>query len=194
MWLCLLLGPPLAVTTYFHDHYISSVLHRYQSSPSPLESERRPPSAAFLQPHWSRTILEKALTCWTECVCDILTVPVWPRIHSDVWKAFFFPVQQYTVCRCCVGSLIVILTSTIHRKKVPQYSHKCLCNKQMIYFFYSEFFHLKLVECDQQKDPMAAVSAVAHYAAVIMMWASSADDKAAAYRLLCQHAVTRGPS
>ncbi|XP_026220548.1 diacylglycerol O-acyltransferase 1-like isoform X2 [Anabas testudineus] len=29
VWLCLLLGPPLAVTTYFHDHYIS--FHRSHS-------------------------------------------------------------------------------------------------------------------------------------------------------------------
>ncbi|TKS73769.1 Diacylglycerol O-acyltransferase 1 [Collichthys lucidus] len=29
VWLCLLLGPPLAVTTYFHDHYISSPHHHH---------------------------------------------------------------------------------------------------------------------------------------------------------------------
>uniref|UniRef100_A0A667YAA3 diacylglycerol O-acyltransferase n=1 Tax=Myripristis murdjan TaxID=586833 RepID=A0A667YAA3_9TELE len=33
VWLCLLLGPPLAVTTYFHDHYVG--LHRQHSSSSP---------------------------------------------------------------------------------------------------------------------------------------------------------------
>lgn len=42
VWLCLLLGPPLAVTSYFHDHYIGLHLHR---SASPLTPDRR----VFLQ-------------------------------------------------------------------------------------------------------------------------------------------------
>ncbi|XP_069019585.1 diacylglycerol O-acyltransferase 1-like [Embiotoca jacksoni] len=41
VWLCLLLGPPLAVTTYFHDHYVG--LRRPSSSP--LTSDR----GVFLQ-------------------------------------------------------------------------------------------------------------------------------------------------
>ncbi|XP_072242648.1 diacylglycerol O-acyltransferase 1-like [Leuresthes tenuis] len=36
VWLCLLLGPPLAVTTYFHDHYISSQRHHQHCSSSSL--------------------------------------------------------------------------------------------------------------------------------------------------------------
>ncbi|XP_036961812.1 diacylglycerol O-acyltransferase 1-like isoform X2 [Acanthopagrus latus] len=40
VWLCLLLGPPLAVTTYFHDHYISF--------PSQMSDYGLP---VFLQPH-----------------------------------------------------------------------------------------------------------------------------------------------
>ncbi|KAM8752007.1 diacylglycerol O-acyltransferase 1-like isoform 1-T1 [Acanthopagrus schlegelii] len=40
VWLCLLLGPPLAVTTYFHDHYISF--------PSQMSNYGLP---VFLQPH-----------------------------------------------------------------------------------------------------------------------------------------------
>ncbi|XP_071767376.1 diacylglycerol O-acyltransferase 1-like [Centroberyx gerrardi] len=35
VWLCLLLGPPLAVTTYFHDHYIGLHQRHHQSSSSP---------------------------------------------------------------------------------------------------------------------------------------------------------------
>ncbi|XP_029993204.1 diacylglycerol O-acyltransferase 1-like [Sphaeramia orbicularis] len=42
VWLCLLLGPPLAVTTYFHDHYVS--FHH----PSPSSSSS-PPGHVFLQ-------------------------------------------------------------------------------------------------------------------------------------------------
>ncbi|XP_073328864.1 diacylglycerol O-acyltransferase 1-like [Pagrus major] len=45
VWLCLLLGPPLAVTTYFHDHYISFP----SSSSSPQTSDYSLP--VFLQPH-----------------------------------------------------------------------------------------------------------------------------------------------
>lgn len=48
VWLCLLLGPPLAVTTYFHDHYISFL----SASSSPQMSNYSLP--VFLQPHWSR--------------------------------------------------------------------------------------------------------------------------------------------
>ncbi|TKS73076.1 Diacylglycerol O-acyltransferase 1 [Collichthys lucidus] len=56
VWLCLLLGPPLAVTTYFHDHYISSPHHHHHhhhhpSSSSPLTSDRRLPGSVFLKPH-----------------------------------------------------------------------------------------------------------------------------------------------
>ncbi|XP_044212718.1 diacylglycerol O-acyltransferase 1-like [Thunnus albacares] len=54
VWLCLLLGPPLAVTTYFHDHYISCHHHHYhhpQTSSSPLTSDHRLPGKVFLQPH-----------------------------------------------------------------------------------------------------------------------------------------------
>ncbi|XP_030586435.1 diacylglycerol O-acyltransferase 1-like [Archocentrus centrarchus] len=42
VWLLLLLGPPLAVTTYFHDHYIRlHLIHHHRPSPSPLTSDRR---------------------------------------------------------------------------------------------------------------------------------------------------------
>ncbi|KAM4619188.1 diacylglycerol O-acyltransferase 1-like [Polymixia lowei] len=34
VWLCLLLGPPLAVTTYFHDYYISLHHHHHHQSSS----------------------------------------------------------------------------------------------------------------------------------------------------------------
>ncbi|XP_070686692.1 diacylglycerol O-acyltransferase 1-like [Pempheris klunzingeri] len=51
VWLCLLLGPPLAVTTYFHDHYISLPHHHHHSSSSPLASDQGHPSTVFLQPH-----------------------------------------------------------------------------------------------------------------------------------------------
>nr|XP_046250914.1 diacylglycerol O-acyltransferase 1-like isoform X2 [Scatophagus argus] len=51
VWLCLLLGPPLAVTTYFHDHYISVLHLHHQSSSSPLTSEHRLPSTVLLQAH-----------------------------------------------------------------------------------------------------------------------------------------------
>uniref|UniRef100_A0A8C6MIX4 diacylglycerol O-acyltransferase n=1 Tax=Nothobranchius furzeri TaxID=105023 RepID=A0A8C6MIX4_NOTFU len=44
VWLCLLLGPPLAVTTYFHDHYIGSH-HHSRSISAPLASDHR----VFLQ-------------------------------------------------------------------------------------------------------------------------------------------------
>uniref|UniRef100_A0A668SAN4 diacylglycerol O-acyltransferase n=1 Tax=Oreochromis aureus TaxID=47969 RepID=A0A668SAN4_OREAU len=48
VWLFLLLGPPLAVTTYFHDHYVSLHINRqHRPSQSPLTSERR----VFLQLH-----------------------------------------------------------------------------------------------------------------------------------------------
>ncbi|KAI3371719.1 hypothetical protein L3Q82_024282 [Scortum barcoo] len=47
VWLCLLLGSPLAVITYFHDHYISF----QQSSFSALASDHRPRGVVFLQPH-----------------------------------------------------------------------------------------------------------------------------------------------
>ncbi|XP_071345658.1 diacylglycerol O-acyltransferase 1-like isoform X1 [Trachinotus anak] len=47
VWLCLLLGPPLAVITYFHDYYISL---RHQISSSPLASDHRLPSRVCLQP------------------------------------------------------------------------------------------------------------------------------------------------
>ncbi|XP_023253098.1 diacylglycerol O-acyltransferase 1-like isoform X1 [Seriola lalandi dorsalis] len=48
VWLCHLLGPPLAVITYFHDHYIS--FHNcHQSSPSPLISVHHLPSRVCLQ-------------------------------------------------------------------------------------------------------------------------------------------------
>ncbi|XP_042352002.1 diacylglycerol O-acyltransferase 1-like [Plectropomus leopardus] len=47
VWLCLLLGPLLAVITYFHDHYIS--LNHRQSLSSPLTSDHSLPSADFLQ-------------------------------------------------------------------------------------------------------------------------------------------------
>ncbi|XP_075875410.1 diacylglycerol O-acyltransferase 1-like [Nelusetta ayraudi] len=52
VWLCLLLGPPLAVTTYFHDHYISTPHHHHhhQSSSSLLTSDHHPQSAVFLPP------------------------------------------------------------------------------------------------------------------------------------------------
>ncbi|XP_056454833.1 diacylglycerol O-acyltransferase 1-like isoform X1 [Gadus chalcogrammus] len=33
VWLCLLLGPPLAVTMYFHDHYLAFVITTNSSSP-----------------------------------------------------------------------------------------------------------------------------------------------------------------
>ncbi|XP_051807807.1 diacylglycerol O-acyltransferase 1-like [Acanthochromis polyacanthus] len=42
VWLCLLLGPPLAATSYFHDHYIGLHLHH---SASPLKPDHR----VFLQ-------------------------------------------------------------------------------------------------------------------------------------------------
>lgn len=29
VWLCLLLGPPLAVTTYYHDHYMNQRLSHH---------------------------------------------------------------------------------------------------------------------------------------------------------------------
>ncbi|XP_041795734.1 diacylglycerol O-acyltransferase 1-like [Chelmon rostratus] len=51
VWLCLLLGPPLAVTTYFHDHYIGTPHHQHQSSSSPQTTDHRLPAAVFLQPH-----------------------------------------------------------------------------------------------------------------------------------------------
>ncbi|KAM9754274.1 diacylglycerol O-acyltransferase 1-like isoform 1-T5 [Menidia menidia] len=38
VWMCLLLGPPLAVTTYFHDHYI-----RAMAKASPQTAEIPPP-------------------------------------------------------------------------------------------------------------------------------------------------------
>ncbi|XP_068579299.1 diacylglycerol O-acyltransferase 1-like isoform X2 [Cebidichthys violaceus] len=50
VWLCLLLGPLLAVITYFHDHYVSFRHHSHQSSSSPLTSDHRLPSAVFVQP------------------------------------------------------------------------------------------------------------------------------------------------
>ncbi|XP_075996457.1 diacylglycerol O-acyltransferase 1-like [Genypterus blacodes] len=43
VWLCLLLGPPLAVTTYFHDHYVSSLQLRHLQSSSLLPAG--PPSS-----------------------------------------------------------------------------------------------------------------------------------------------------
>ncbi|XP_065813463.1 diacylglycerol O-acyltransferase 1-like isoform X2 [Labrus bergylta] len=49
VWLCLLLGPPLAVTTYFHDHYISSPQNQTSSSPQTLDHHIR--TKVFLQPH-----------------------------------------------------------------------------------------------------------------------------------------------
>ncbi|KAF7644688.1 hypothetical protein LDENG_00217620, partial [Lucifuga dentata] len=53
VWLCLLLGPPLAVATYFHDHYISFQHHHHHhqtssSLPTGLPSS---PQTVFLQPH-----------------------------------------------------------------------------------------------------------------------------------------------
>ncbi|XP_031141354.1 diacylglycerol O-acyltransferase 1-like isoform X1 [Sander lucioperca] len=51
VWLCLLLGPLLAVITYFHDHYISFHRHHYQSSSLPLASDHGLPSVVFLQTH-----------------------------------------------------------------------------------------------------------------------------------------------
>ncbi|XP_041652217.1 diacylglycerol O-acyltransferase 1-like [Cheilinus undulatus] len=48
VWLCLLLGPPLAVTTYFHDHYIGFP-HNLSSSSSPPTSEQNLHSKVFLQ-------------------------------------------------------------------------------------------------------------------------------------------------
>ncbi|XP_039892430.1 diacylglycerol O-acyltransferase 1-like [Simochromis diagramma] len=48
VWLFLLLGPPLAVATYFHDHYVSLRVNRqHRPSQSPPTSERR----VFLQLH-----------------------------------------------------------------------------------------------------------------------------------------------
>ncbi|KAM7002553.1 diacylglycerol O-acyltransferase 1-like [Tautogolabrus adspersus] len=49
VWLCLLLGPPLAVTTYFHDHYIGSPQNQTSSSPQTLDQHLH--STVFLQPH-----------------------------------------------------------------------------------------------------------------------------------------------
>ncbi|XP_040895194.1 diacylglycerol O-acyltransferase 1-like isoform X2 [Toxotes jaculatrix] len=49
VWLCLLLGPPLAVITYFHDHYIS-FHHGHPSPSSPLMSDHRLPSTFLLEP------------------------------------------------------------------------------------------------------------------------------------------------
>ncbi|KAL7402446.1 hypothetical protein ABVT39_015065 [Epinephelus coioides] len=51
VWLCLLLGPLLAVSTYFHDHYISLHHHHHQSLCSPLTSSHGLPGAVFLQLH-----------------------------------------------------------------------------------------------------------------------------------------------
>ncbi|XP_033489990.1 diacylglycerol O-acyltransferase 1-like isoform X1 [Epinephelus lanceolatus] len=51
VWLCLLLGPLLAVSTYFHDHYISLHHHHHQSLCSPLTSGHGLPGAVFLQLH-----------------------------------------------------------------------------------------------------------------------------------------------
>ncbi|XP_050929591.1 diacylglycerol O-acyltransferase 1 isoform X2 [Lates calcarifer] len=49
VWLCLLLGPPLAVITYIHDHYIS-FHQRCQSSSSPLIPDQHLLSRVALQP------------------------------------------------------------------------------------------------------------------------------------------------
>ncbi|XP_038561804.1 diacylglycerol O-acyltransferase 1-like isoform X1 [Micropterus salmoides] len=51
VWLCLLLGPLLAVITYFHDHYISFHHHHHQPSSSPLTPQHGLPSTVFLLPH-----------------------------------------------------------------------------------------------------------------------------------------------
>ncbi|KAM7414063.1 hypothetical protein PAMA_019061 [Pampus argenteus] len=51
VWLCLLLGPPLAVTTYFHDHYISCHHHHHPHPQSSSTSDHHLPSRVFPQPH-----------------------------------------------------------------------------------------------------------------------------------------------
>ncbi|XP_062419148.1 diacylglycerol O-acyltransferase 1-like [Pungitius pungitius] len=53
VWLCLLLGPLLAVSAYFHDHYASFRQQDPQPSSSPLVSDPRLPSAVSSQPEGS---------------------------------------------------------------------------------------------------------------------------------------------
>lgn len=184
VWLCLLLGPPLAVTTYFHDHYISFPHHRQPSS-SPLTPGHRLPSAVFLQPRWpTRSAWEKVYN-----VVRLQSKPRW-RLLMSVHNPQPLPssaIYNLFHTEYCLANYATILP---HLRNIYAINN---------WFFSSKFAHLNLVECERKmnsKQGQAAVIlapcwSVEVHAIIpaIMMWVSSTEDKVAAYTLLCQHVV-----
>lgn len=122
VWLCLLLGPPLAVTTYFHDHYISFP----SASSSPQMSDYGLP--VFLQPHWSRGNVYHLMLYMTVLQRISKAAYVFPGIHFDVLITFWIynpqPLPQFRnlYCICCFDSLMDLLYTGKYKYWLASYT------------------------------------------------------------------------